>query len=320
MFSIGMLSILFLFGVTLSESIKPIYGSSHEITWDNVSAFAYDFVKSSPTFSFDGVADSLRVDSARISPNNPNEFAVFLTFDSSHAGYGDRTNLILAQVITTHNVHVKVIDGKVTYAVMDGVWDELNQKFLSSPTDLNDLPLEYDGITKYDFTSPRIKLNSTNVIQHGRTVPFDDGKFTLTFSKLIQDSRCPADVVCVYQGDATIKVGIGSAEKNISELELSLYQNNVPQKLLNRYFIKLADLQPYPLSDKKILESDYIATILISSFGIHSPRVQLEFGLDSSDVICKDGLVLIKKLSKDTVGCVTDSTAQKLINRGWGIQ
>ncbi len=427
---VRLFSILAAFGFILFASNLQSSASGQEITWDNASSFAYDFVKSSPTFSFDGIEESLRVDWARVSPNNSNEFGVSLTFDSAHAGYGDRTGLVLAQVITTHSIHVKILDGKVTYAVMDGVWDELNQKFLSEnyvpgnnlspeskalelaqafvkssptfsydgiepvkyssvktlkslppqyvidasfdsanagygnrsdqtvaqvvtshtisikvvedkivsavidgvwdelnqqflklPSDLNDLPLEYESITSFDpaSTSPRVKLNSTNVIQNGRTVSFDDGKFTLTFSKLIQDSRCPADVVCVHQGDATIKVGIGSADKNLRDLELSLHQDNVPQKLLNRYFIKLADLQPYPSSDKKISESDYIATILISSFDIHPPRVQLEYGLDSSEVICKDGLVLIKKLSKGTVGCVTDSTAQKLIKRAWGI-
>jgi hypothetical protein len=51
-------------------------------------------------------------------------------FDSSHAGYGDRTGLTLAEVITPHQAVVTVEQGEVTDAVLDGEWDMLSQETL----------------------------------------------------------------------------------------------------------------------------------------------------------------------------------------------
>ncbi len=51
-------------------------------------------------------------------------------FDSRHAGYGDRTGQVLAQVITPHRAVVTVEEGEVTSAVMDGKWDMLRQEMI----------------------------------------------------------------------------------------------------------------------------------------------------------------------------------------------
>ena len=49
-----------------------------------------------------------------------------------------------------------------------------------------------------------------------------------------------------------------------------------------------------------------------------SPFKQIKNGILSHDVICKDGFVLIKKLSTNSLACVKPQTAQKLVKRGWG--
>ncbi len=425
-FSFGIILAMGVVGISVTDFgfLHPVYGQTGE---DLARKTAIDFISTSPTFSFDGIKDSIVVQSTRTFDTSPPEYVVFLSFDSAHAGYGDRSDQVLAQVITNHNALIKVVNGKVVTAILDsGTWDELNQKMLiedgtdnnsteestameiskkfltTSPTymfdglgtiqhksvkmlksnppqyvvetyfesansgygnregqiltqvvtphtlsvtivegkvvsaviddtwdELNQEfldvsnkpkdPVVYDKETKYtpELFSPKAKLNSTNVLQQGRTVTFDDGQFSLSFVSVIEDSRCASDVICVWEGEAVIKVEIGANQKVIRELELTL--NEKPSKLLDRYFIKFAELKPYPQSDKKIAESDYIATILISSYEIYSPRVQLENGLEPSQVTCADGLTLLKKLSKDSVGCVSDSTAQKLIERGWGI-
>lgn len=50
--------------------------------------------------------------------------AYVFQFDSSHAGYGDRTGQALAQVITTHVTIVFVKDGVPILAVTDGEFEE----------------------------------------------------------------------------------------------------------------------------------------------------------------------------------------------------
>jgi hypothetical protein len=86
---------------------------------------AWRFVWSESTFRFDGISGTLKVtDTAEV--NGGWKFTV--EFDSRSAGYGNRSGQVLAQVITHHTSEVTVQAGRVTAAVMDGVWDMVNHQ------------------------------------------------------------------------------------------------------------------------------------------------------------------------------------------------
>jgi len=89
---------------------------------------AKEFVESSPTFSFDGVHGSIEIVDVVAAESYPVQYFITVAFECSHAGYGDRTGQVLAQVITPHVMRITVSDGQVLNAVIDGVWDELNQR------------------------------------------------------------------------------------------------------------------------------------------------------------------------------------------------
>lgn len=86
---------------------------------------AEEFVKLESTFRFDGMPETLEVTSTT-SVSNGWEYTI--EFDSQHAGYGNRSGQILAQVITHHRAKVTVQDGQVTKAIMDDIWDMIEQK------------------------------------------------------------------------------------------------------------------------------------------------------------------------------------------------
>ena len=89
---------------------------------------AEEFVRLETTFRFDGIPETLEVTSTT-SVGNGWEFTI--EFDSRHAGYGNRSGQVLAQVITHHTVEVTVEGGLgVTKAIMDNVWDMVNQQML----------------------------------------------------------------------------------------------------------------------------------------------------------------------------------------------
>jgi hypothetical protein len=85
----------------------------------------------SPTYAFDGMnlefQEALALDLA----DCYNCYQFVYEFESRHAGYGDRTGQVLAQVITPHTIIVTVENGKVTGATIDGVYDDMAQKMLS---------------------------------------------------------------------------------------------------------------------------------------------------------------------------------------------
>src|SRR5687767_3795552 len=51
-------------------------------------------------------------------------------------------------------------------------------------------------------------LGDTVHIQLGRSASVDDGRLVLTFVSRGTDSRCPANVVCVWMGDASVRIAV----------------------------------------------------------------------------------------------------------------
>ena len=49
-----------------------------------------------------------------------------------------------------------------------------------------------------------------------------------------------------------------------------------------------------------------------------SPRAQVRSGIASTEVVCKEGFELLLKTNDGSPACVKESTAGKLIERGWG--
>ena len=97
-------------------------------TQENAVLIATQFLKGSPTYSFDGIEGSMKVEEVVIAESYPIQYFITISFDCSHAGYGDRTGEILAQVITSHKVRLTVVSEEVQGAVIDGEWDEINER------------------------------------------------------------------------------------------------------------------------------------------------------------------------------------------------
>jgi hypothetical protein len=85
-------------------------------------SLAKQFVMDDATFRFDGMDDTINA------TLDESSGIVTVEFTSRHAGYGDRTGLMLAEVLTPHRVILTISGGQVTSAVMDEKWDMLCQK------------------------------------------------------------------------------------------------------------------------------------------------------------------------------------------------
>ena len=90
---------------------------------------AEEFVRNSPTFVFDGIPATLDVGET-LYPDLENTWTFVIRFESAHAGYGDRTGQMVAEVITPHEAHITVANGEVVSALMDGKWDMLAQRLV----------------------------------------------------------------------------------------------------------------------------------------------------------------------------------------------
>lgn len=120
-------------GCILRQSPQDTYYDTEIL--DKAEATAEDFVRNSPTFTYDGIEDSLVLVS-----RCPFCWSIIFEFDSAHSGYGDRTGQVLSQVITHHSAQIYVNTAVVTSsyddieivdAVMDSEWDMINQELLN---------------------------------------------------------------------------------------------------------------------------------------------------------------------------------------------
>ena len=89
---------------------------------------AQEFMLDSPTYKFDGM-DLKHVSTAQAECASCWIFS--FEFTSRSAGYGDRSDQMVAQVITQHKAVITVENGKVTRAVLDDEWDMINQDWLN---------------------------------------------------------------------------------------------------------------------------------------------------------------------------------------------
>ena len=78
--------------------------------------------QNAPTYVYDG--NNLQLDKAEKLADNSGYQFVF-SFVSSHAGYGDRTGQMVAQVIAEHTITIQVKDSQVVYAVTDELYNEI---------------------------------------------------------------------------------------------------------------------------------------------------------------------------------------------------
>ena len=86
---------------------------------------AKQFIVSSPTFSYDGIAETLEIDIISSNTSDSN-FLLEGKFKTLHSGYGNRTKLDLSKDITLHTI-VLIVKEKMISAVIDKQRDELNQ-------------------------------------------------------------------------------------------------------------------------------------------------------------------------------------------------
>jgi len=124
------------FGWHWEGTVKPD-GSVKEVSpltqmsQQSSQTIAEEFVINSPTFAFDGIRDTLEL-TETVTADCPYCWLFVFESDSRQAGYGNRTGMMLAQVITHHRAVIAVEQHEIMYAVMDDKWDMLTQTEIES--------------------------------------------------------------------------------------------------------------------------------------------------------------------------------------------
>lgn len=94
---------------------------------------AQNFLFHASTFKFDGLPESVVVEGIILIESNPSQYVVTISFDSAHSGYGNRSEQVLAQVITKHTAIITVVNDNVGSASIDDLWNEITQEEFVKP-------------------------------------------------------------------------------------------------------------------------------------------------------------------------------------------
>lgn len=88
----------------------------------------------------------------------------------------------------------------------------------------------------------------------------------IRFAVVKEDSRCPADVKCIWAGNAAVQLDVSIRGRGRKSLTLNTNGGSslVDENHYRGYTVKLVELSPYPRSTKNIAAGDYVVTLLVS--------------------------------------------------------
>ncbi len=100
-------------------------------------------------------------------------------------------------------------------------------------------------------------------VRVGKQKKFSRSKISVKFVSLIEDSRCPEGVNCVWAGNARIKVQISEGKDAGETFEMN---TNLGAKgaSFRGYAVNLVSLTPTPKADAKVSSDSYAAVFSIS--------------------------------------------------------
>ena len=155
----------------------------------------------------------------------------------------------------------------------------------------------------------------------GETIDINSD-FEITLVNILDDSRCPTDVTCIWEGtvSAEIKMIKDGESRGTYVIPIGL-ADGVESPLIDDFYVMLYDVKPYPISTKQIEPSEYVATLIISQITeqIDSPLKQFKSGVPIINTKCSDDLTLVIKSSNSSPACVKPETVTKLLLRGWAL-
>jgi hypothetical protein len=93
-------------------------------------------------------------------------------------------------------------------------------------------------------TQTGASVGDTVHIELGRSAPVDGAQLVLTFVARGADSRCPANVVCVWMGDVPVRI---AARAGNTSVERELHTGVEPHSLtIDGYVVTVVGVLPYP--------------------------------------------------------------------------
>ena len=126
-------------------------------------------------------------------------------------------------------------------------------------------------------TVPAPSLQESLVLPYGSSAPAAEDALAITFDGVVEDSRCPADVMCAWSGQVVVALRVEAAAEEEQTLELGGFTDGdgllLPQRPdqepmssaeVGGYTIDLLAVTPYPAqNDAPPAEANYQVELMV---------------------------------------------------------
>jgi hypothetical protein len=107
-------------------------------------------------------------------------------------------------------------------------------------------------------------LNDTLQLPINKSAINNENQITVRIDSVLNDSRCPSDVVCVWEGNAAVRFILNNdGEETKFVLNTHGGDNFRKDTIIVGYSIQFVNLKPFPVSTRKISNDEYVAELLI---------------------------------------------------------
>ncbi|HEY7410110.1 MAG TPA: hypothetical protein VII13_05185 [Vicinamibacteria bacterium] len=121
-----------------------------------------------------------------------------------------------------------------------------------------------DGSKPADPSPKVARLDQEFELATGETAVVGEGALRVTFDAVRDDSRCPRDAQCIWEGDATVVLTAVRATRPKASLELHT-SRGAKEEVYEGHRLKLVRLLPIPEQNGTPQQSAYRATLVVSA-------------------------------------------------------
>jgi hypothetical protein len=103
-----------------------------------------------------------------------------------------------------------------------------------------------------------------HVLAIGESIALPQKALTLTFEAVVEDSRCPTGVECIWEGDAAVRLRLDESEKARATHVLHTSSRFQQAFEHGELLVRLVNVAPHPTVDAPVRQQDYRITVTSS--------------------------------------------------------
>jgi hypothetical protein len=109
-------------------------------------------------------------------------------------------------------------------------------------------------------------LDSSFQLMHNQTAYMESEDLSIKFLNVIEDSRCPVGVICIWPGQVKIELEIRQKGKEPEKIVLTSQagRDELAETRVNDFLFRLLKVEPLRQKDAELQLSDYVIMIMVS--------------------------------------------------------